>query len=463
MGRNCKCTFPFKRNSDYRTPLFIFAYDVFRLLAFAAKNAHPQADINHVETVLQEAEGIVMGEHQIPMLQNSFDSGIYIYHYLKALVDSSFETVREWIGFRGVSALQYRRSIRTDICEHAEGKLLPKLAELGINVPPQNTGTVTDDGTVVQPNDADVRAKLAKLHTEVQVMEREVTILKARVIAIGQVLGYTQDQLLVAAAYVLQQSGTGGSSKSVGAGINIAPSTPQQPLGNADYFGFPRSMVFAMPETGRVATLDSDDDAGKKCTSFFVCKSGSTQLPRYTGVRRERTTGKWGVKLLVMEDGVRSQIRLGAYTSKEEAAYAYAAAAFVTRPEESISDTKQLSAAEKRILDGCNKGIMRTLARARKWWRWREWRKVYEEEERKGADGNQMSATHSCAKRRKKDEKMYREVNRDGLGGDATVFKDVHASKDGMKDSRTNLDSVIVDITNDTGEDNPESSETEDA
>ncbi|CAI5981120.1 unnamed protein product [Closterium sp. NIES-65] len=103
-----------------------------------------------------------------------------------------------------------------------------------------------------------------------------------------------------------------------------------------------------------------------------------TCATKYTGVKLEKASGKFGVKILIKEGGKRRQQRLGAYTSEEEAAYAYAAGAFVLRPRDKIPNTVSLSAAEKAMLRGCTKEDLQLLVEARKWWRWRSWREARE-------------------------------------------------------------------------------------
>ncbi|CAI5941800.1 unnamed protein product [Closterium sp. NIES-65] len=113
---------------------------------------------------------------------------------------------------------------------------------------------------------------------------------------------------------------------------------------------------------------DSDDEDGGE----------DTCATRYTGVKLDPNTGKYGVKILFKERGKRKQQRLGGYTTEEEAAFAYAAGAFVLRPSERIPNTVSLSAAEKATLRGCTKEDLQTLVEARKWWRWRSWREALE-------------------------------------------------------------------------------------
>ncbi|CAI5956842.1 unnamed protein product [Closterium sp. NIES-64] len=124
--------------------------------------------------------------------------------------------------------------------------------------------------------------------------------------------------------------------------------------------------VKAEEEEDLVSYTEDEEDGDDTCAT------------KYTGVKLEKASGKFGVKILIKEGGKRRQQRLGAYTLEEEAAYAYAAGAFVLRPRDKIPNTVSLSAAEKAMLRGCTKEDMQLLVEAPKWWRWRSWREVRE-------------------------------------------------------------------------------------
>ncbi|CAI5970417.1 unnamed protein product [Closterium sp. NIES-65] len=124
--------------------------------------------------------------------------------------------------------------------------------------------------------------------------------------------------------------------------------------------------VKAEEEEDLVSNTEDEEDGDDTCAT------------KYTGVKLEKASGKFSVKILIKEGGKRRQQRLGAYTSEEEAAYAYAAGAFVLRPRDKIPNTVSLSAAEKAMLRGCTKEDLQLLVEARKWWRWRSWREARE-------------------------------------------------------------------------------------
>ncbi|CAI5988510.1 unnamed protein product [Closterium sp. NIES-64] len=84
-----------------------------------------------------------------------------------------------------------------------------------------------------------------------------------------------------------------------------------------------------------------------------------TKPTKYTGVYVEADTGKYGVKIVAKDkEGKKITKRVGAYTTIEEAAYCYAAAAHVLRP---------------------------VMVDARMWWHWRVWRENNEGMMRKAA------------------------------------------------------------------------------
>ncbi|CAI5976308.1 unnamed protein product [Closterium sp. NIES-65] len=124
--------------------------------------------------------------------------------------------------------------------------------------------------------------------------------------------------------------------------------------------------VKAEEEEDLVSDTEDEEDGDDTCAT------------KYTGVKLEKTSGKFGVKILIKEGGKRRQQRLGAYTLEEETAYAYAAGAFVLRPRDKIPNTVSLSAVEKAMLRGCTKEDLQLLVEARKWWRWRSWREARE-------------------------------------------------------------------------------------
>ncbi|CAI7923100.1 unnamed protein product [Closterium sp. NIES-53] len=94
---------------------------------------------------------------------------------------------------------------------------------------------------------------------------------------------------------------------------------------------------------------------------------------RWTAVSWCPRGRKWGVKM-VCGPGTGQQIRLGAYNVEDDAAYAYAAAAYMIRRKDHIPHMKVLTDTEMATLDGCVRSDVRHLVKPRLWWRWRHWR-----------------------------------------------------------------------------------------
>ncbi|CAI5973307.1 unnamed protein product [Closterium sp. NIES-64] len=104
-----------------------------------------------------------------------------------------------------------------------------------------------------------------------------------------------------------------------------------------------------------------------------------TKPTKYTGVYVEADTGKYGVKIVAKDkEGKKITKRVGAYTTIEEAAYCYAAAAHVLRPGKGTRNSVALTPTDKAALKGCTPEILKVMVDARMWWRWRVWRETYE-------------------------------------------------------------------------------------
>ncbi|CAI6008270.1 unnamed protein product [Closterium sp. NIES-65] len=416
------------------------------LLSELAKASNPNANMEVVDRTLSAADCVILREDKLPQQPNKEDCGIFVCQYLKTLVHTDFATVFSGLWFQGVTPHQYRREMRRDLCAHAGGELLKQLQELGIEVPPQDEGLVTAEGTVVQvrntaegdgrqaPNtrhDEDARftemtRRIASLHNDVRYLDASFTV-------IANFVGLSRDEVVSAATQLLLHGGVAGNGTKTEAGGNKhAPRTPQRPsarkrrddsspeedgvrnltqvalastfaacaptpsllqnplISNGaippwmltrprllsgtgvpagpDVWGDRLGQETAKADEEEDLVSDSDDEDGGE----------DTCATRYTGVKLDPNTGKYCVKILFKERGKRKQQRLGGYTTEEEAAFAYAAGAFVLRPSERIPNTVSLSAAEKATLRGCTKEDLQTLVEARKWWRWRSWREALE-------------------------------------------------------------------------------------
>ncbi|CAI5523800.1 unnamed protein product [Closterium sp. Naga37s-1] len=104
-----------------------------------------------------------------------------------------------------------------------------------------------------------------------------------------------------------------------------------------------------------------------------VGKRGGTN--EYTGVWFDLRVRKWCVKI-VAEPSTGKQVRLGAYMDEKDAAYAYAAGAFVIRRKDHFPKVMALTDTEMAALEGAIVDDVRHLVQKRQWYRWREWRKA---------------------------------------------------------------------------------------
>ncbi|CAI5954785.1 unnamed protein product [Closterium sp. NIES-65] len=268
---------------------------------------------------------------------------------------------------------------------------------------------------------------------EMATMKNDVMFLDASFTVIANFVGLRREEVVSAATQLLMQGNPGRSgAKAEACGTKNAPHTPQRPSGrkrrvdsspeedvvhNATRVALASSFAACDP-TARLlqnpllsggtiphwmftrgrpllgVTVPAGADAWGDTSGHETVKAeeeedlvsdtedeedgDDTCATKYTGVKLEKASSKFGVKILIKEGGKRRQQRLGAYTSEEEAAYAYAAGAFVLRPQDKIPNTVSLSAAEKAMLRGCTKEDLQLLVEARKWWRWRSWREARE-------------------------------------------------------------------------------------
>ncbi|CAI5485377.1 unnamed protein product [Closterium sp. Naga37s-1] len=350
------------------------------------------------------------------------------------MVMSDFTTLLSGLWFQGVTPHQYRREMRRDLCAHATGDLIQQLEALGIEIPPQDAGRVTEGGAVVRERNAgmeDVRqapvtqagddARVTAMMREMATLKNDVMYLDASFTVIASFVGLRRDEVVSAATQLLMQGNPVRSgAKAEAGGTKNAPHTPQRPSGrkrrddsspeeggvrNATRVALASSFAACDP-TARLlqnpllsggtiphwmftrrrpllgVTVPAGADAWGDTSGHETVKAeeeedlvsdtedeedgDDTCATKYTGVKLEKASGKFGVKILIKEGGKRKQQRLGAYTSEEEAAFAYAAGAFVLRPRDKIPNTVSLSAAEKAMLRGCTKEDLQLLVEARR-------------------------------------------------------------------------------------------------
>ncbi|CAI5492699.1 unnamed protein product [Closterium sp. Naga37s-1] len=178
-------------------------------------------------------------------------------------------------------------------------------------------------------------------------------------------------------------------------------------------------------------TVEEDDDE-------------DTCATKYTGVKMEKASGKYGVKILIKEAGKRKQQRLGAYTSIDEAAYAY-----VLRPRDKIPNTVTLTAAEKALLRGCTKDDLQILVEARKCWRWRSWREALESISSKLKSGRKRGGARGTSKRQRVVDSNNMAANEPedtgnaDSGGTAPVLND-NAAQDKSAKENARLEALFL-------------------
>ncbi|CAI5522641.1 unnamed protein product [Closterium sp. Naga37s-1] len=301
--------------------------------------------------------------------------------------------------------------MRADVCSLATGELLVQLLLEEIQVPLQPIPIVGDHGVLMFPKDDDVRMELARMSRERTNMELGGFVLASAVTSIAKALGYDLPELRAACAHELSTCGTPLLRRLSEAKNSAERSGAQQTLAEMLHETpeplRPVPAIWArrqQEDTGatRKARSDSDETQGPNThdTSPDKCRGGGTRKPRsaaakatasagsgekkrggtseYTGVWFEKHVGKWCTKFTA-DPSTGRQVRLGAYQREEDAAYAYAAGAFVIRRKDTFPKVMELTAAEMTALEGCIEDDVRHLVHKRQWYRWREWRKAMDD------------------------------------------------------------------------------------
>ncbi|CAI5959172.1 unnamed protein product [Closterium sp. NIES-65] len=78
----------------------------------------------------------------------------------------------------------------------------------------------------------------------------------------------------------------------------------------------------AWGDTSGHETVKAEEEEDLVSNTEDETDGDDTYATKYTRVKLEKASGKFGVKILIKEGGKRRQQRLGAYTLEEEAAYA---------------------------------------------------------------------------------------------------------------------------------------------
>ncbi|CAI5458983.1 unnamed protein product [Closterium sp. Yama58-4] len=402
------------------------------VLSTLAHATHPHADKAHMAKMLEDVECHVL----------TVSVSIPYTKLTATLVDTNFDTLKSGFWFRGVSAFAYRRSMRSDLRGHAMGELLRKLEEEGLEIPSQQSGTTTNTKREVGVMNAGFTAISSVLGlTRDQLIAAGATLSQLGVV--GEQSAKEHDNCRHAPATPGRPSGSAkpkhdspdddlkGSSTRVSldskfaatvgafntfpAQLPIPGTIPHWVLSRLHGGGVstlhPSLQMYGLLQEG--AAGPRAFDAPLKEEPVPGCEDGDeeeegdsdseSKPTKYTGVYVEAGTGKFGVKILMKDEhGKKRQKRVGAYTTIEEVAIAYAAAAYVLRPKDSIrGHTVALSAADKAALKGCTGEILKVLVDGRMWWRWRVWREAYEVLKRKATKAKKTATPAKRGRKRK--------------------------------------------------------------
>ncbi|CAI5513454.1 unnamed protein product [Closterium sp. Naga37s-1] len=361
--------------------------------------------------MVREAEHIVIPKEVIPQQTNDKDCGVFVCMYMKALVRSDFTTVRKWVSCDGVTAKDFRRGMRADVCSLAAGELMVQLLMEGVVVPLQPIPVVGDQGVLLFPRGDDVRLELARLSRDRTNMELDGFVMASAITSIARALGYNLNELRAACAHELGTCGTPLLVRSHAA-ENLAerqackemladmlhekpePLPPSPAIWSHKHQDETDAALKARiestemngpntpdtsPGKGQVGEMRKTRSAAARAKAgagIGEKKRGGTS--EYTGVWFETRVRKWCTKLTADPSTCR-QVRLGAYQREEDAAYAYAAGAFVIRRKDTFPKVMELNAGEMAALEGCIEDDVRHLVHKRQWYRWREWRKAMDD------------------------------------------------------------------------------------
>ncbi|CAI5459626.1 unnamed protein product [Closterium sp. Yama58-4] len=317
----------------------------------------------------------------IPTQSNAVDCGVYVCMYLHALVSCGFSILMEWMTFYGAKSHAYRRQLRTEVSLHSTDDLIVKLFGEGVEFFFQPLPQLGEHGALVFPKEDEVRTDLAKQSGMITRMELGGYVVCAAVMGLARSLGISEDQLFSGAAHELQTHGTpllvlstsknhvdhAASMRTLGITIHPTPSpipvpslapvhndgastfhrdpspTEDKPTKvEPDHQAAPATPAApgSLSRTPRYSTRLGPRAAARpvRQTSLLAAYGNRPASSRWTGVSWCPRGRKWGMKM-VYGPGSGQQIRLGAYTVEDDAAYAYAAAAYVIRRKDHIPHT----------------------------------------------------------------------------------------------------------------------------
>ncbi|CAI5992833.1 unnamed protein product [Closterium sp. NIES-65] len=301
--------------------------------------------------------------------------------------------------------------MRADVCRLAAGELMVQLLMEGVVVPLQPIPVVGDQGVLLFPRGDDVRLELAWLSRDRTNMELDGFVMASAITSIARALGYNLNELRAACAHELGTCGTPLLVRSHAA-ENLAerqacketladmlhekpePLPPSPAIWSHKHQDETDAALKARiesaemngsntpdtsPGKGQVGEMQKTRSAAARAKAgagIGEKKRGGTS--EYTGVWFETRVRKWCTKLTA-DPSTWRQVRLGAYQREEDAAYAYAAGAFVIRRKDTFPKVMELNAGEMAALEGCIEDDVRHLMHKRQWYRWREWRKAIDD------------------------------------------------------------------------------------
>ncbi|CAI6010843.1 unnamed protein product [Closterium sp. NIES-65] len=281
-----------------------------------------------------------------------------------------------------------------------EGTLIPELQRQGLRIPLQPIPVIDDKGYICVDPPVDIRRELLDHKEKFAVIEHDIQVLTAKIEYLAIRKGVTSDEL------------DAGARQHLGAVVDtlVESATPRKPAKadpTADRSGPmevahtpPTRALAAVPSISPClaphtpAEKDSQVTAGDATPAVVrqqqrdhlavaLRNRAKTPVPAAPGnPGRVASSGRTGVMwnaekqryYVRIISARRQQVRLGSYEDKDEASYAYAAAAVVLRPNSRISCTVELSDGDRQALAGCTEEILRLLVKYRRWNRWREWR-----------------------------------------------------------------------------------------
>ncbi|CAI5991589.1 unnamed protein product [Closterium sp. NIES-65] len=300
--------------------------------------------------------------------------------------------------------------MRADICEHAAGTLLPRLAADNIDIPSQERPELTKDRAAPHPQHDACYARLEQLQAEQLSRKRKMAILERTVAFLSHVMGYTPEQPgLESPEEVVKCTDTRVSlgARFMGEGVHfpaMAGTLPQP--GTIPHGVISRQQHVAAQGIPSVQKgMEAGQSRNLAAAHHESPREGGddedVDWSNYTGLSIENSTGKWAAKILTWEGVKRRHHRLGAYTTPREAAQAFAAAAFVLRPGVKMEKTIPLTDAQKGLLKGCDKDAVAKLVGARMWWRWRKWATMVQELNAKKKRVRKSTSANTRGKKRR--------------------------------------------------------------